>query len=74
MTTTPTGRPPVADLATWQAARDELLVREKAHTREGDALAAGRGVTSRADARSAPSPSMTSGAVRQACIRALRHR
>jgi len=26
------GRPPVADLATWQAARDELLVREKAHT------------------------------------------
>jgi predicted dithiol-disulfide oxidoreductase (DUF899 family) len=34
------GRPPVADLATWQAARDELLVREKAHTREGDAIAA----------------------------------
>jgi hypothetical protein len=34
MTTTPngpttagTGRPPVVDLATWQAARDELLVR-----------------------------------------------
>ena len=23
------GRPPVVDLATWQAARDELLVREK---------------------------------------------
>jgi predicted dithiol-disulfide oxidoreductase (DUF899 family) len=49
MTTTPDdpitvlpGRPPVADLATWQAARDELLVREKAHTREGDALAAAR--------------------------------
>jgi predicted dithiol-disulfide oxidoreductase (DUF899 family) len=37
-----TGRPPVVDLATWQAARDELLVREKAHTREGDALAAAR--------------------------------
>ncbi|WP_425568938.1 DUF899 family protein [Nonomuraea salmonea] len=36
------GRPPVADLATWQAARDELLVREKAHTREGDAIAAAR--------------------------------
>ena len=36
------GRPPVVDLATWQAARDELLVREKAHTREGDALAAAR--------------------------------
>lgn len=49
MTTTPnhptattTGRPPIVDLATWQAARDELLVREKAHTREGDAIAAAR--------------------------------
>src|SRR5215203_1969441 len=49
MTTTPgnasrnlPGKPPVVDLATWQAARDELLVREKAHTREGDALAAAR--------------------------------
>ncbi|MFR9723357.1 DUF899 family protein [Streptomyces sp. MS19] len=43
MTTTPTpGRPPVVDLATWQAARDELLVREKAHTHEGDAIAAAR--------------------------------
>lgn len=40
--TTPTGHPPVVDLATWQAARDELLVREKAHTREGDAIAAAR--------------------------------
>lgn len=39
---TTTGRPPVVDLATWQAARDELLVREKAHTREGDAIAAAR--------------------------------
>src|SRR6478736_8626329 len=37
-----TGKPPVVDLAAWQAARDELLVREKAHTREGDALAAAR--------------------------------
>jgi predicted dithiol-disulfide oxidoreductase (DUF899 family) len=36
------GRPPVVDMATWQAARDELLIREKAHTREGDALAAAR--------------------------------
>jgi predicted dithiol-disulfide oxidoreductase (DUF899 family) len=36
------GRLPVVDLATWQAARDELLVREKAHTREGDAIAAAR--------------------------------
>jgi predicted dithiol-disulfide oxidoreductase (DUF899 family) len=41
-TASPPGRPPVADLATWQAARDELLVREKAHTREGDAIAAAR--------------------------------
>jgi predicted dithiol-disulfide oxidoreductase (DUF899 family) len=49
MTTTPDepttalpGRPPVVDMAEWQAARDELLVREKAHTREGDAIAAAR--------------------------------
>ncbi|MEG8275225.1 DUF899 family protein [Streptomyces sp. AHA2] len=50
MTTTPDdpaaellpGRPPVVDLDTWRAARDELLVREKAHTREGDAIAAAR--------------------------------
>ena len=34
--------PPVVDRATWQAACDELLVREKAHTREGDAIAAAR--------------------------------
>ncbi len=40
--TTLTGRPPVADMAAWQAARDELLLREKAHTREGDAIAAAR--------------------------------
>jgi predicted dithiol-disulfide oxidoreductase (DUF899 family) len=36
------GRPPVVDRSTWQAARDELLVREKAHTRQGDAIAAAR--------------------------------
>lgn len=36
------GAPPVVDRATWQAARDELLVREKAHTHEGDAIAAAR--------------------------------
>lgn len=36
------GKPPVVDLATWQAARAELLTREKAHTREGDAIAAAR--------------------------------
>lgn len=34
--------PPVVDRATWQAERDALLVREKAHTREGDAIAAAR--------------------------------
>jgi predicted dithiol-disulfide oxidoreductase (DUF899 family) len=34
--------PPVADRAAWQAELDELLVREKAHTREGDAIAAAR--------------------------------
>jgi len=37
-----TGRPTVVDLAAWQAARDELLIREKAHTHEGDAIAAAR--------------------------------
>ncbi|ONI79799.1 hypothetical protein ALI144C_23960 [Actinosynnema sp. ALI-1.44] len=42
MTTTSSAHPPVVDLATWQAARDDLLVREKAHTREGDAIAAAR--------------------------------
>jgi len=49
MTTTPTNassnlpsKPPVVDLATWEAARDELLIREKAHTHEGDAIAAAR--------------------------------
>jgi predicted dithiol-disulfide oxidoreductase (DUF899 family) len=37
-----TSTPPVVDMAAWQAARDELLVREKAHTRAGDAIAAAR--------------------------------
>jgi predicted dithiol-disulfide oxidoreductase (DUF899 family) len=42
-TTAQPGRPAVVvDQATWQAARDELLVREKAHTHEGDAIAAAR--------------------------------
>jgi predicted dithiol-disulfide oxidoreductase (DUF899 family) len=35
-------KPPVVDLAAWQAASDELLIREKAHTHEGDAIAAAR--------------------------------
>ena len=34
--------PTVVDRATWQADLDRLLVREKAHTREGDAIAAAR--------------------------------
>ncbi|WP_152361827.1 DUF899 family protein [Microlunatus speluncae] len=34
--------PEVVDRATWQAEADRLLVREKAHTREGDAIAAAR--------------------------------
>lgn len=34
--------PPVTDRATWQARLDELRVKEKAHTRAGDALAAER--------------------------------
>ena len=49
MTTTPgnassnlPGKPPIVDLATWQAAREELLIREKAHTDESDAIAAAR--------------------------------
>ena len=37
-----TPAPPVVDRATWQAAIDDLRIREKAHTREGDALAAAR--------------------------------
>jgi predicted dithiol-disulfide oxidoreductase (DUF899 family) len=34
--------PEVTDRANWQAQLDELLVREKAHTREGDAIAVAR--------------------------------
>jgi predicted dithiol-disulfide oxidoreductase (DUF899 family) len=34
--------PRVVDRATWRAERDALLVREKAHTREGDMIAAAR--------------------------------
>ncbi len=36
--------PAVVDRATWQAELDTLRVREKAHTREGDAIAAARQV------------------------------
>ena len=35
-------RPRVVDRATWQRERDKLLIREKAHTRVGDAIAATR--------------------------------
>jgi predicted dithiol-disulfide oxidoreductase (DUF899 family) len=34
--------PEIVDRATWQAEVDRLLVREKAHTREGDSIAAAR--------------------------------
>jgi predicted dithiol-disulfide oxidoreductase (DUF899 family) len=37
-----TNRPAVVDRATFQTQLDELRVREKAHTREGDAIAAAR--------------------------------
>ena len=39
---TSTALPPVVDRDAWQAQIDELRVREKAHTREGDAIAAAR--------------------------------
>ena len=45
MTGTATGSrpaPQVTDRATWQARIDELRVKEKAHTRAGDAIAAAR--------------------------------
>ncbi len=38
----PEARPPIVDRQTWQAKIDELRVKEKAHTRAGDALAAER--------------------------------
>jgi len=42
ITTALSGRPPVVDRATWDAAWQALLVEEKAHTRAGDALSAQR--------------------------------
>lgn len=39
---TPAAYPAVVDRATWQHQLDDLLVREKAHTRAGDVLAAER--------------------------------
>ena len=41
-TSTATGKPPVVDPQTWRAALDELRKREKAATRELDAIAAQR--------------------------------
>lgn len=35
-------RPTIADHDTWRKARAELLIQEKAHTRQGDAIAAAR--------------------------------
>ncbi|MFI2648725.1 MULTISPECIES: DUF899 family protein [Micromonospora] len=37
-----TALPPIVDRETWLRERDHLLAREKAHTREGDAIAAAR--------------------------------
>ena len=37
-----TSTPPVVDREAWLREREKLLVREKAHTREGDAIAAAR--------------------------------
>jgi len=37
-----TAKPAVVDRSSWQAQLDDLLVREKAHSRAGDALAAAR--------------------------------
>jgi predicted dithiol-disulfide oxidoreductase (DUF899 family) len=34
--------PPITDRASWQGQLDDLMTREKAHTREGDAIAAAR--------------------------------
>lgn len=34
--------PPIVDRAAWKLEREKLLAREKAHTREGDAIAAAR--------------------------------
>ena len=47
MTTAPStpqksGQPTIVDMPTWETARDALIAREKAHTREGDAIAAER--------------------------------
>ena len=42
MTDELTARPPVTDRATFQAQLDELRIREKAHTRAGDAIAVAR--------------------------------
>jgi predicted dithiol-disulfide oxidoreductase (DUF899 family) len=36
------GAPKIVDRSTFQAALDALRLREKAHTREGDAIAAAR--------------------------------
>ena len=37
-----TATPPIVDRDTWQDQLDALRVREKAHTRQGDAIAAAR--------------------------------
>jgi predicted dithiol-disulfide oxidoreductase (DUF899 family) len=40
MNTQKSGLPPIVTQSEWQTARDNLLIKEKAHTRARDALAA----------------------------------
>jgi len=40
--TNESARPPAVDRATFEAQVERLRIREKAHTREGDAIAADR--------------------------------
>ena len=49
--------PVVVDRSSFQAELDALRVREKAHTRQGDALAAARRRLPMAHRRPSPSPS-----------------
>jgi len=53
--------PVIEDRAVWQAQLDDLLVREKAHTREGDVIAAARRRLPMVDPPGWPQPLKTSG-------------
>jgi hypothetical protein len=62
--------PAVVDRASWQAQLDDLLVREKAHTREGDAIAAARRRLPMVEVD--PALPLTGGTVRFRCWRCSR--